>query len=52
MTQANRAKINMAAIHRRMSGRHFRQKSINSGFMFHHIVLLTDTTAARRSPRA
>ena len=38
MTQANRAKINMAAIHRRMSGRHSRQQSINSLFMFHHIV--------------
>jgi hypothetical protein len=34
MNQANKAKINMAAIHRRMSGRHSRQQSINSLVMF------------------
>jgi hypothetical protein len=38
MNQANTANINMAAIHRRMSGRHCRKYSIKVLFMFHHML--------------
>jgi hypothetical protein len=48
MNQANKAKINMAAIHRKMSGRHSRQQSINSLDTYHHIALPIDIMATGR----
>ena len=49
----SRAKINMAVIYRRIKSAAISASNrLNSSFMFHQIVLLTDITAPRRSPRA